>query len=417
MTFKNVCVPVVVLRMDHYGALGAIRSLGRLGVKVYGIHSTKSFAAYSKYCSGLFKWDLDKASERASVEYLRRAAKTIGGRPMLLATNDETAIFVSQNAADLRESFVFPYNPPKTVRSLYNKKEMHFLAEQLSIPTADTMFPKSKQEVIDFSKSARFPVMLKASDNIVIARRTGKKMVIAHTRQELLDQYELMEDAGNPSLMLQEYIPGKDDTVWMFNGYFDEHSKALFGITGKKIHQTPVYTGMTALGICLPNATIQAQTEKLVRALGYQGILDIGYRFDRRDGSYKLLDANPRLGATFRLFVGTDGMDVVRAQYLHFTGQPVPTSTMCVGRKWIVEDADLVSCIQYYRDHVLTLRQWIASYRGVQEGAWFASDDLRPFVKVVKASCVRPLRKLARTVSKKFQSEIKVDRRSLDAVR
>ena len=135
----------------------------------------------------------------------------------------------------------------------------------------------------------------------------------------------------------------------------------VFSITGKKIHQTPVYTGMTALGVCLPNPAIESATQTLVRAVGYKGILDIGYRYDPRDGQYKLLDVNPRLGATFRLFVGHNGMDVTRAQYLHFTGQPVPVSRICTGRKWILEDADLVSCIQYYQDGALTLRQWLWS--------------------------------------------------------
>ena len=48
-------------------------------------------------------------------------------------------------------------------------------------------------------------------------------------------------------------------------------------------------------------------------------------------------------------------MDVTRAEYLHFTGQPVPASNICIGRKWILEDADLVSCIRYYRDGALTI--------------------------------------------------------------
>src|SRR5262245_26585505 len=111
-------------------------------------------------------------------------------------------------------------------------------------------------------------------------------------------------------------------------------------------------------------------------------ILDIGYRYDKRDRAFKLLDANPRLGATFRLFVGTDGMDVARAQYLHFTGQPVPSSEMCVGRKWLVEDADLVSCIQYHRHGVLSFAEWLASYAGVHECAWFAPDDIKPFLRM-----------------------------------
>jgi D-aspartate ligase len=95
-----------------------------------------------------------------------------------------------------------------------------------------------------------------------------------------------------------------------------------------------------------------------------------------------LLDVNPRLGASFRLFVAHNGMDVVRAQYLHLTGQPVPLSRIRIGRKWIVEDADIVSSFQYFRDRAVGFREWISSYGGLQEGAWFACDDLLPFFHV-----------------------------------
>jgi hypothetical protein len=62
----------------------------------------------------------------------------------------------------------------------------------------------------------------------------------------------------------------------MFNGYFDDKSECLFGITAKKIHQTPVYTGMTALGICLPNPVIESATRTLVKAIGNARILEVG---------------------------------------------------------------------------------------------------------------------------------------------
>jgi predicted ATP-grasp superfamily ATP-dependent carboligase len=236
--------------------------------------------------------------------------------------------------------------------------------------------------------------MLKAGDNISVSRRTGKKMVITRSADELIRHYDAMEDSRNPGLMLQEYIPGKDDSVWMFNGYFNEESNCLFGITGKKIHQTPVYTGMTALGVCLPNSIVHEQTCRLVKETGYKGILDIGFRYDRRDGSYKLLDVNPRLGATFRLFVGEDGMDVVRAQYLHLTGQTVPASKSRVGRKWIVEDADIVSSLHYLSDRALGLSEWISGYQGIQEGAWFSKDDWRPFIHVGFQFLLKPFRRL-----------------------
>src|SRR5262249_38354743 len=178
-----------------------------------------------------------------------------------------------------------------------------------------------------------------------------------------------------------------------------------------------VYTGMTALGICVPNPEIELATKALVKAVGYQGILDIGYRYDARDSSYKLLDANPRLGATFRLFVATNGMDVVRAEYLHFSWQPLPVSNISTGRKWIVEDADLISCVQYYRDGVLTIPEWVAGYAGIQECAWFAADDIMPFLRMCSLFSIRPFRKILREGQRLFKSPSGIMVRNADEIR
>ena len=418
MELRDTSLPVLVLQMQHHGALGVIRSLGRLGVRVYGVHPTRRPpASFSTYCRKVFALDLDRTPPQQSVDCLMDIARSIGAMPLLIPTNDESALFVARNASRLREGFLFPTNPVQVVWSLYNKKAMYLLAKRLSIPTPDTVFPESRKDVLEFCERARFPVMLKASDNIHTTGRAGKKMVIARSQDELIGQYNAMEDGSNPSLMIQEYIPGGDDSVWMLNGYFDENSECLFSITAKKIHQTPPYTGMTALGICLPNPAIESATTTLVRAVGYKGILDIGYRYDARDGSYKLLDVNPRLGATFRLFVGDNGMDVTRAEYLHFTGQPVPVSNICTGRKWIVEDADLVSCIRYYRDGVLTLRDWLGSYRGITECAWYAADDLMPFLRRCSSFSLRPFQKMFREAGALFRSASERVVRNADASR
>jgi predicted ATP-grasp superfamily ATP-dependent carboligase len=405
MKLRDASLPVLVLQMQHHGALGVMRSLGRLGVRTYGVHPTRRPpASFSKYCRDVFELDLDHSPPEESVDSLAAIARGIGSMPLLLPTNDESALFVARNASQLKNHFLFPENTIDVVWSLYNKKAMYLLAKQLSIPTPETVFPESRKDVLDFCEKALFPVMLKASDNIRTAGHAGKKMVIARSKDELIAEYEAMEDGSHPSLMIQEYIPGADDTVWMFNGYFDEHSGCLFSMTAKKIHQTPVYTGMTALGVCLPNPVIESATKTLVKSVGYKGILDIGYRYDARDGRYKLLDVNPRLGATFRLFVGHDGMDVTRAQYLHFTGQPVPLSNMCTGRKWIVEDADLASCVRYYRDGALTLRDWLGSYRGIKECAWYAADDIVPFLRTCSAVPIRAVRKIFREFRALFRS-------------
>ena len=79
------------------------------------------------------------------------------------------------------------------------------------------------------------------------------------------------------------------------------------------------------------------------------------------------------------------------------TGQHVQPGRIREGRKWIVEDCDLVSSVRYYRDKRLRVGEWVSSLRGVEEGALFASDDLLPvaarifhdFRKLLLPGCIR----------------------------
>jgi predicted ATP-grasp superfamily ATP-dependent carboligase len=252
---------------------------------------------------------------------------------------------------------------------------MYELCKEIDVPTAETLFPKTIAEVEAFLDLVRFPLVLKAIDGDRLMRHAGVRLLIARNRSELLDGFRRLEEPGFPNLMLQEYIPGEDDTIWMFNGYFDRDSECRFGITGRKLRQHPVHTGMTCLGICLPCPPVEENTKRIAKAVGYRGIIDIGYRFDRRDGLYKLLDINPRIGATFRLFVDRNGMDVARAQYLDLTGQPVPPTEPHWGRKWAVEDKDVVSSWKYFREGTLGPVAYAKSLRGVDETAYLAADD------------------------------------------
>jgi predicted ATP-grasp superfamily ATP-dependent carboligase len=395
MTVIDPFTSVLALKA-HHGTLGLARSLGRWGVPVHVVHNDPDHATLlSRYVTGAYQWDVSRQPVERSIGWLLALGRSLGGRVVLIPTSDDTAELVAQHADALRPTFLFQDNRPELVRALSNKRSLHDLAIRAGIPTAETTFPQSFEEVRRFAAGASFPVMLKASDGLRLQARTGKKMVIVRTREELLDQYRRLEDPADPDLMLQEYIPGGDDTIWMFNGYFDAQSDCVFGVTGKKLRQYPVHTGATSLGICLENRVVRELTCRLVKATGYRGILDIGFRYDARDGGYKLLDPNPRIGQSFRLFVSREGMDVARYLYLDLTGQALPSATPVEGRKWVVEDWDLESALDYWREGSLSASEWIASFPGVEEAAWWSSDDRAPFWKVLRATARRARKKLS----------------------
>jgi hypothetical protein len=72
------------------------------------------------------------------------------------------------------------------------------------------------------------------------------------------------------------------------------------------------------------------------------------------------------------------GTDVATACYLDLTGEAVPDREQ-VTRRFVVENYDPIAAFGYWRGGELGLRPWLASLRAIDETAWFARDDLRPF--------------------------------------
>lgn len=376
-------VPILVFALSrsiyHHGALGIARSAGRLGVRVHRLCKERwAPAALSRYFSSCPP--LPGGATAMEILEALRAFNRRHGRALLVPIDDVSAMFLDEHASELEDDFLFPAQPSGLPRALASKREMHRLCMEHDIPTPMAAFPESEADVSEHADRATFPVVAKRIDASQPSSPQARSVVIANDRQELIDAYRLMESPQAPNVMLQEYIPGTLQMTWMFNGYFDRQSDCKIGFTGQKLRLSPPYTGATTLGVCLPNPTVEDTTKRMMKAVGYRGILDIGYRLDQRDGRYKLLDVNPRIGGTFRLFVGADGMDVLRAQYLDLTGQDVPPSAPQEGRRWVVEPLDLASSLAYRRHGDLTLGEWVRSFRDVHEAAWFAADDPLPFL-------------------------------------
>lgn len=391
-------IPAVVLEV-HHGSLGIARTLGREGVEVHGVDADVTLPGFkSRYFRGAHAWDLLGEQPERTVDFLLDLARKIGTGALLIPTSDETTAFVANHADELAQQFVFARQSADLIERLASKEHNYHLAQEAGIPVPETQFPKNSMDVREFCDHATFPVMLKGIEGRRLYDRTGHKMLIVHTPDELLEAYEWMEDPERPNLMLQELIPGGDDTIWIFNGYFDAQGECRCAFTGRKLRQTPPHMGSTSLGICEPNETVERMTIDFMQHIGYTGILDIGYRYDARDGQYKLLDPNPRVGSTFRLFVGTNDMDVIRYLYMDKTGQPLPQTTPRYGRKWFVEESDFESFTIYRREGQLGFLEWLRSFRGVEESAWFARDDLGPFWPTAWSILKRTARFLTRSI-------------------
>ena len=382
----DVTTPAVVLKLDpnvlHHGGLGVIRSLGRLGVPVYGVHEGRwAPAASSRYLAGRVFWQPPDDADRITSGLLELAGR-IGRPAVLLPTDDEGAIFLAEHGGPLRDSFLFADPPAELPRQVAGKYSLFQLCRDLGVPTPRATMAWSAGEAADFAATAGFPVIGKLTTPWRAAGCPGgpplRSTTIIHGRAELAEAWLRCTEAGL-GLMLQEYLPGGPGQDWFFHGYCDTAGRCQPAFTGVKERSYPAYAGLTSLGHAVPNTELRDQLTELLSTLGFRGIVDFDLRLDPRDGQYKLLDFNPRLGAQFRLFEDTAGLDVARAAYLDLTGQPMAGRPMVAGRRFLVENYDPLGAAGYWRAGQLPLRSWAASLRRVDELAWFARDDLRPF--------------------------------------
>ncbi|WAZ25442.1 ATP-grasp domain-containing protein [Streptomyces cinnabarinus] len=372
----------------HHGGVGAIRSLGRLGVPMYAITEDRCTpAASSRFLERAFVWPTTGTEDAERlVEGLVRIGRRIGRPTVPIPTDEEAAVLIAEHQDELRDLFLFPRVDPALPRRLASKQGLHELCVEHGIASPSAAFPQSYEEIVALAAKARFPMVAKNREAFV--RRTRPAVngtTRIATREGLL---ALAREWGErPGVILQEYLPREDAEDWIVHAYFDTASTALAMFTGVKVRSWPPHAGMTANAYVVDNPELADLVARFIKRIGFAGIIDLDLRFDRRDGQYKLLDFNPRMGAQFRLFESESGVDVVRAMHLDLTGRTVPAGEQRAGHRFIVENIDLPALFAYRRSGYTTPHA-PARANGT-ELAWLARDDPLPFLTML-ARVVRP---------------------------
>ena len=120
------------LAVSEHGGLGIVRSLGRLGVPVYSVDSDWWAPAFSsRYCRGRFVLSIESGPTEESIGRLLEIGEKVGGRPILIPTTDDAAIWVAEHADALQSGYNFPRQDASLVRILCDKGRMRLAREPL----------------------------------------------------------------------------------------------------------------------------------------------------------------------------------------------------------------------------------------------------------------------------------------------
>src|SRR5262249_28001184 len=142
----------------------------------------------------------------------------------------------------------------------------------------------------------RLPLAIKPAIKEYFFYGTGEKAWRVNTPEELNAAYRRALRFIKPQkVLVQEIIPGDGRRQYSYCAFFHE-GESQGVMLARRERQHPYEFGRAATYVeTIEQPAIESLAERFLRAIDYNGLVEIEFKQDPRDGEYKLLDVNARI--------------------------------------------------------------------------------------------------------------------------
>jgi predicted ATP-grasp superfamily ATP-dependent carboligase len=375
-------VGALVLGGD-YKVLGIVRSLGRHRIPVWVLEDEHLLARWSRYAVRTLPWQ--GLSEPAQVERLLELGRRhrLDGW-MLVPASDESAALIARNHDALGEMYGMTVPRWDVFRWAYDKRLTYGLAATVGVDHPRTSYPRSREDVLRFDGG--YPAILKPAIRPLANRFTMAKAWRVEDRSDLLARYDDACSLVDPaSIMIQELIPGGGESQLSYAALC-RNGRPLASVVVRRTRQWPMDFGRASTYVeSIDDPDVERSARRLLDALGLDGLAEVEFKRDPRDGRLKLLDVNPRVWGWHTLGSRV-GVDFAYLLWRMTNGAPVPQRQGRPGVRWVRALTDVPTVIGEIRAGRLSVRDYVASLRGPIELAVLALDDPLPALMEVPAA-------------------------------
>ena len=214
-----------------------------------------------------------------------------------------------------------PFNR-ETVIQASDKFFQYETCERIGVPYPKTVNAKATED-LDSIESLVFPLLIKPS--------TRKDLTVDVFRTLYLETPEKYQEAKTRlaelinkgvEFVISEYIPGDDTNIYAYTCFRNENGEFLNEWTGKKLTQYPDNYGVFCSASNEAADEVLTQGRALVAALEAYGIVEPEFKFDYRDGKFKLMETKLRSMMWHRTG-SISGVKLHETQFKYATGQAI----------------------------------------------------------------------------------------------
>lgn len=314
--------PCVVLGLETQIGLGIVRELGRSGIPVIGIAQSESaIGLKSRYLIRGIVVDQPRSDEL--LQCLQRLGEEYC-EASLIAVSETNLNWLLSNRSRLGR--LRPVLPRlEALEIVLDKQKTLTIAKEIGIQVPLSAEPQSIDDFDALAEKFSYPVVLKWKDPNSIGPLLSQykipmlKAEYAQNAVELRTIGQRYAKIGKWPLV-QEYCAGTGlgQFFYMHNG------KALRRFQHLRIAEWPPEGGFSSVCDSIPvteHTELQEQSIALLRAIGWEGVAMVEYRFDSLSKRAVLMEINGRFWGSFPLAVQCGAGFALLAHYIQGQGK------------------------------------------------------------------------------------------------
>jgi predicted ATP-grasp superfamily ATP-dependent carboligase len=268
--------------------------------------------------------------------------------------------------------------PLASLEILVDKGRFYRLLQELGIPHPRTRMVNSGS----LSEEA----MRTLGEGWFIKPRISQEFFRAHGRKALWPFEEATAQSlealrqQDVSCMLQEYVPGPPSNHFFLDGFVAPDGRVIARFARRRLRMYPTDFGNSSLMVSVPLEDLgpaPADLERLLGQLGYRGIFSAEFKRDDRDGTFRLVEVNPRAW-WFVEFAARCGVDTATMSFKAARGDPLSQVRFYeVGRVFSHPYFDIRACKASFASWPRVLMEFLKPLPGASQPL-FSWDDPYP---------------------------------------
>ena len=270
-----------------------------------------------------------------------------------------------------------PFNEKNLLESI-DKFSQYNYCNLIGVPYPKTLEIRTVEDIAQISD---YPVIIKPKKRLDEKIRIFRNLQL-YNEQDLIKNRSIIEKhiLNGVSFIASEIIPGDDSNIYAYVGYRDARGQILNEWTGKKLSQYPDNFGVFSSASNKAPGEVLQLGRKLLNGMDLKGIAEPEFKYDSRDGKYKLMEINLR-SMMWNRTGNLSGVTIHYTQYSDAIGLEV--------RSNIQEKTKDIHFV-YLKHEILNLigrkGYFTIFYNNIVTGdktyfAFFDIKDLKPFIK------------------------------------